>query len=218
MWRKWYKVIAKKVIRKLFLPFVRTGYRLRWRSDIWSTNRGAVEVGTPDIRPTTEDDIRHNATTQDKRPVGNYHAFLLSFLFSLSDAEKEGETTFRIRSFFAEILLVVVVIVVVYSSTNFSSVQRLQIRLSILHAHATFRTRVLISLASEELILMKQLEGGSRRTKRCPPDARAERVIMSDMLQGANPHQRRRGRGWPEVARLRRRRTHRTRRLALSQR
>ena len=124
--------------------------------------------------------------------------FWFRFFFSLSDAEKEGETTFG--SFFAEILLVVVVIVVVYSSVNFSSVQRLQIRLSILHAHATFRTRVLISLASEELILMKQLEGGSRRTKRCPPDARAERVIMSDMLQGANPHQRRRGRGWPEVS------------------
>ena len=42
------------------------GYRLRWRSDIWSTNRGAAEVGTPDIRPTTEDDIRQIATTQDK--------------------------------------------------------------------------------------------------------------------------------------------------------
>ena len=51
----------------LFVPLpILIGYRLRWRSDIWSTNRGAAEVGTPDIRPTTEDDIRHNATTQDK--------------------------------------------------------------------------------------------------------------------------------------------------------
>ena len=39
-----------------------------------------------------------------------------------------------------------------------------------------------------------------------------------DLLEGANPQQRRRERRWSEVARLRRRRTHRTRRLALSQR
>ena len=39
------------------------GYRLRWRSDIWRTDRprGVAEVRSPDIRPATEDDIRHNA-------------------------------------------------------------------------------------------------------------------------------------------------------------
>ena len=37
------------------------GYRLRWRSDIWRTDRGVAEVRSPDIRPATDDDIRHNA-------------------------------------------------------------------------------------------------------------------------------------------------------------
>ena len=37
------------------------GYRLRWRSDIWRTDRGVAEVRSPGIRPATEDDIRHNA-------------------------------------------------------------------------------------------------------------------------------------------------------------
>ena len=37
------------------------GYRLRWRSDIWRTDRGVAEVRPPDIRPATDDDIRHNA-------------------------------------------------------------------------------------------------------------------------------------------------------------
>ena len=37
------------------------GYRLRWRSDIWRTDRGVVEVRSPGIRPATDDDIRHNA-------------------------------------------------------------------------------------------------------------------------------------------------------------
>ena len=41
---------------------IRIGYRLRWRSDIWRTDRGAAEVRSPDIRPTTEDIIRHNTT------------------------------------------------------------------------------------------------------------------------------------------------------------
>ena len=45
----------------------------------------------------------------------------VSFLFSLSDAEKEGETTFR--SVFTKILLVVVFFIVVYSNTNFISVR-----------------------------------------------------------------------------------------------
>ena len=57
------------------------GYRLRWRSDIWSTNRGAAEVGTPDIRPTTEDDIRHNATTQDKDLLRIIMPFRFRFYF-----------------------------------------------------------------------------------------------------------------------------------------
>ena len=38
-----------------------TGYRLRWRSDIWRTDRGVAEVRSPGIRPATDDDIRHNA-------------------------------------------------------------------------------------------------------------------------------------------------------------
>ena len=37
------------------------GYRLRWWSDIWRTDRGIAEVRSPGIRPATEDDIRHNA-------------------------------------------------------------------------------------------------------------------------------------------------------------
>ena len=37
------------------------GYRLRWRSDIWRTDRGVAEVCSPGIRPATDDDIRHNA-------------------------------------------------------------------------------------------------------------------------------------------------------------
>ena len=36
-------------------------YRLRWRSDIWRTDRGVAEVRSPGIRPATDDDIRHNA-------------------------------------------------------------------------------------------------------------------------------------------------------------
>ena len=40
---------------------VRIGYRLRWRSDIWRTDRGVAEVRSPGIRPATDDDIRHNA-------------------------------------------------------------------------------------------------------------------------------------------------------------
>ena len=37
------------------------GYRLRWRSDIWRTDRGVAEVRSPCIRPATDDDIRHDA-------------------------------------------------------------------------------------------------------------------------------------------------------------
>ena len=37
------------------------GYRLRWRSDTWRTDRGVAEVRSPGIRPATDDDIRHNA-------------------------------------------------------------------------------------------------------------------------------------------------------------
>ena len=44
-----------------FQATVCIGYRLRWRSDIWRTDRGVAEVRSPDIRPATEDDIRHNA-------------------------------------------------------------------------------------------------------------------------------------------------------------
>ena len=40
---------------------IRIGYRLRWRSDIWRTDRGVAEVHSPGIRPATDDDIRHNA-------------------------------------------------------------------------------------------------------------------------------------------------------------
>ena len=40
---------------------LRIGYRLRWRSDIWRTDRGVAEVRSPGIRPATDDDIRHNA-------------------------------------------------------------------------------------------------------------------------------------------------------------
>ena len=57
---------GEHILLKIFCCPFSIGYRLRWRSDIWSTNRGAAEVGTPDIRPTTEDDIRHNATTRTK--------------------------------------------------------------------------------------------------------------------------------------------------------
>ena len=37
------------------------GYRLRWRSDTWRTDRGVAEVRSPGIRPATDDNIRHNA-------------------------------------------------------------------------------------------------------------------------------------------------------------
>ena len=57
------------------------GYRLRWRSDIWNTNRGAAEVGAPDIRLTTEDVIRHNATTQDKDLLRIIMLFVFGFIF-----------------------------------------------------------------------------------------------------------------------------------------
>ena len=40
---------------------LRIRYRLRWRSDIWRTDRGVAEVRSPGIRPATEHDIRHNA-------------------------------------------------------------------------------------------------------------------------------------------------------------
>ena len=40
---------------------LRIGYRLRWRSDIWRTDRGVAEVRSPGIRPATDDVIRHNA-------------------------------------------------------------------------------------------------------------------------------------------------------------
>ena len=40
---------------------IRIGYRLRWRSDIWRTDRGVADVRSPGIRPATDDDIRHNA-------------------------------------------------------------------------------------------------------------------------------------------------------------
>ena len=85
------------------------GYRLRWRSDIWSTNRGAAEVGTPDIRPTTEDDIRHNATTQDKDLLRIIIPFGFRFYFHYRMLRKKPKKS--VRSFFAKILLVVVVIV-----------------------------------------------------------------------------------------------------------
>ena len=40
---------------------LRIGHRLRWRSDIWRTDRGVAEIRSPGIRPATDDDIRHNA-------------------------------------------------------------------------------------------------------------------------------------------------------------
>ena len=45
------------------------GYRPRWRSDIWRTDRGVAEVRSPGIRPATEDDIRHNAPGLVERPT-----------------------------------------------------------------------------------------------------------------------------------------------------
>ena len=48
-------------VAKESLCLLRTGYRLRWRSDIWRTDRGVAEVRSPGIRPATDDDIRHNA-------------------------------------------------------------------------------------------------------------------------------------------------------------
>ena len=48
------------MIRRDFLT-VCIGYRLRWRSDTWRTDRGVAEVRSPGIRPATDDDIRHNA-------------------------------------------------------------------------------------------------------------------------------------------------------------
>ena len=71
------------------------GYRLRWRSDIWSTNRGAAEVGTPDIRPTTEDDIRHNATTQDKDLLRIIMPFRFRFDFHHRTLRKEAKQPFE---------------------------------------------------------------------------------------------------------------------------
>ena len=46
---------------RLIAMVVGIGYRLRWRSDIWRTDRGVAEVRSPGIRPATDDDIRHNA-------------------------------------------------------------------------------------------------------------------------------------------------------------
>ena len=43
------------------MPALCIGYRPRWRSDTWRTDRGVAEVRSPGIRPATEDDIRHNA-------------------------------------------------------------------------------------------------------------------------------------------------------------
>ena len=123
------------------------GYRLRWRSDIWSTNRGAAEVGTPGIRPTTEDDIRHNATIQDKDLLRIIMPFRFRFCFHYRMLRKKAKQPFEASSlkFFllqsSSSLFIRVRTLVAY--------ERLQIRLSILHAHATFRTRVVISLASE---------------------------------------------------------------------
>ena len=45
----------------IILYIIRIGYRLRWRSDTWRTDRGVAEVRSPGIRPATDDDIRHNA-------------------------------------------------------------------------------------------------------------------------------------------------------------
>ena len=74
------------------------GYRLRWRSDIWSTNRGAAEVGTPDIRPTTEDDIRHNATTQDKDLLRIIMPFCFRFYFHYRMLRKKAKQPFEASS------------------------------------------------------------------------------------------------------------------------
>ena len=74
------------------------GYRLRWRSDIWSTNRGAAEVGTPDIRPTTEDDIRHNATTQDKDLLRIIMPFRFRFYFHYRMLRKKVKQPFEASS------------------------------------------------------------------------------------------------------------------------
>ena len=73
---------------------LRIGYRLRWRSDIWSTNRGAAEVGTPDIRPSTEDDIRHNATTQDKDLLRIIMPFRFRFHFHYRMLRKKAKQPF----------------------------------------------------------------------------------------------------------------------------
>ena len=48
------------------------GYRLRWRSDTWRTDRGVAEVRSPGIRPATDDDIRHNAPGLLKRLTSFY--------------------------------------------------------------------------------------------------------------------------------------------------
>ena len=74
---------------------LRIGYRLRKRSDIWSTNRGAAEVGTPDIRPTTEDDIRHNATTQDKDLSRIITPFRFRFYFHYRMLRKKAKQPFE---------------------------------------------------------------------------------------------------------------------------
>ena len=79
-------------------PLVCIGYRLRWRSDIWSTNRGAAEVGTPDIRPTTEDDIRHNATTQDIDLLRIIMPFRFRFYFHFRMLRKKVKQPFEASS------------------------------------------------------------------------------------------------------------------------
>ena len=71
---------------------------LRWRSDIWSTNRGAAEVGTPDIRPSTEDDIRHNATTQDKDLLRIIMPFRFRFHFHYRMLRKKAKQAFEASS------------------------------------------------------------------------------------------------------------------------
>ena len=71
------------------------GYRLRCRSDIWSTNRGAAEVRTADIRPTTEDDIRHNATTQDKDLLKIIMPFRFHFYFHYRMLRKKSKQPFE---------------------------------------------------------------------------------------------------------------------------
>ena len=59
----WYFQISDPGVLQIgYRPAVCIGYRPRWRSaDIWRTDRGEAEVRSPDIRPATEDDIRHNA-------------------------------------------------------------------------------------------------------------------------------------------------------------